>query len=75
MAVSAPAPTTSDVAVNSTPAAASRRAQNSSAPADGTASCNRWIMPAPAVPGAAPANSNHVRIDPGDPASSPKYRW
>ena len=34
-----------------------------------------WIIPAPARPGRAPANSNQVRIEPGEPASSPKYRW
>ena len=42
-----------------------------SASPEATRQRRRWIMPAPARPGAASGNSKKVRIEPGAPRSSP----
>ena len=58
-----------------TSASARRAAQKSSASSDATRHWMVWTMPSPAWPSAAPGNSKKVRIEPGVPRSSPKYRW
>ena len=57
--------------VTATPSPSRRPAQKSSAASVPTRHTIECSMPAPALPGAAPGNSKKVRIEPGEPASSP----
>ena len=57
------------------PSSASRSAQKSSDAGEGTRHTTRWIIPGPGRPRGTPRISKNVRMLPGDPDSSPRYRW